>query len=348
VRDAVGLPIPDLPVLWSSSDEALLVVSSSGVVQSVAGDGSAIITASHGGFSATAEVFIGDAPPGTVLASVPLLGAWGVTTTASGGYFVATLDGRLATGSLPGMSLPTVIPVNAQATDVVVNGAGTTAYVAGAILGGVGPAGIGVVSLTTNTLVDVLPVTQVQPFALALSADESKVIVGTLEGYQVVDIASKSVVGGQALGMINAITRHPTEPLLYATVTASSVLEIDAVTGDVERTFPLGGGVQGNAVSPDGSRLYVADESLNSVRVVNLATGVEEPSITSAGGFGLAISPDGAQLYLARWDQVVIVDRATGELVRRVSVSGVARRIAFASNGVALVTNEGGWVDFIE
>ncbi|MGH7580481.1 MAG: YncE family protein, partial [Gemmatimonadales bacterium] len=181
-----------------------------------------------------------------------------------------------------------------------------------------------------------------------LSADESKVIVGTGEGYQVVDIASKTILGGQVVGSINAITRHPTQPLLYATVTGSSVLEIDAVTGDLERTFPLVGGVQGNAVSPDGALLYVADEAATSVHVVNLATGVEEPSIGGVGGFGLAISPDGAQLYLAKWDQVYIVDRATGALLRTVSVNGSARRIAFASNGVAVVTNESGWVDFIE
>ena len=90
------------------------------------------------------------------------------------------------------------------------------------------------------------------------------------------------------------------------------------------------------------------DEAMTSVHVVNLATGLEEPSIATAGGFGLAISPDGAQLYLARGDAVQIVDRATGALLRTVSVTGSARRIAFASNGVALVTNESGWVDFIE
>lgn len=346
VRDEVGLPIPGLSVLWSSSNEALLVVSASGVVQSVAGDGAASVTASLGALSASAEVFIGDAPPGTILASVPLPGAWGVTTTADGGYFVSTLDGHLARGALPAMALPTVIPVNAQATDAVVDQAGTTVYVATAILGG--PAGIGVVNLATNTLVDVLPVSQVQPLTVALSADESKVIVGTGEGYQVVDIASRTILGGQVVGSINTITRHPTKPLLYATVTGSSVLEIDAVTGDLERTFPLSGGVQGNAVSPDGARLYVADEVTTSVHVVNLATGVEEPSIATAGGFGLAVSPDGAHLYLAKWDQVRIVDRATGALLRTVTVSGSARRIAFASNGVAVVTNESGWVDFIE
>lgn len=347
VRDQVGLPITGLPVLWSSSNEAILVVSASGVVQSVAGDGTAVLTASHGALSVTADVFIGEAPPGTIIATVQLPGAWGVTTTAAGGYFVTTLDGNLARGSLPAMALPTVIPVHAQATDVVINQAGTTAYVAGAILEDGGPMGVGVVDLAANELVDVLPVTQIQPLALALSADESKVIVGTGEGFQVVDIASKTILGGQVTGLINAITRHPTQPLLYATVTGNAVLEIDAVTGAIARTFPLVGAVQGNAVSPDGARLYVADEGHLVVHVVNLATGLEEPSIASAGGFGLAISPDGAHLYLALSNEIRIVDRATGVLLRTVSVNGSPRRIAFLSNGVAVVTNESGWVDFV-
>jgi DNA-binding beta-propeller fold protein YncE len=84
------------------------------------------------------------------------------------------------------------------------------------------------------------------------------------------------------------------------------------------------------------------------VHVVNLATGLQEPSIGSSGGFGLAISPDGANLYLAGSSEVRIVDRATGVLLRTVNVNGSARRIAFLSNGVAVVTNESGWVDFIQ
>jgi hypothetical protein len=42
------------------------------------------------------------------------------------------------------------------------------------------------------------------------------------------------------------------------------------------------------------------------------------------------------------------VDRASGTLVRTVSVGGNARRIAFSSGGVAVVTNESGWVDFVD
>jgi DNA-binding beta-propeller fold protein YncE/uncharacterized protein YjdB len=346
VLDRAGTPIAGAAISWSSSDADVVTVTSTGLVRSVGPEGSANIIATSGVLSASVGVFVGEAPAGTILATVPVDWAWGVTVTEGGRYLVAATDNRLVTGTLPDFAFPVTIPVNTTALDVVVNQAATRAYVAGG--SNESAFGIGVVDLATNTMVDVLPVPQGVPLSVALSADESKVIVGTDIGFVVVDIASKTAEGATGTGSINTITRHPTQPLLYATVYGSAVLEIDAQTGAVSRTLPISGAPQGNAVSPDGTRLYVADEASSVIHVRNLETGAAEPSFTSTGGFGMAISPDGEFLYLAAGAELRIVDRASGTLVRTVSVGGNARRIAFSSGGVAVVTNEGGWVDFVD
>jgi uncharacterized protein YjdB len=212
VLDRAGEPIAGAAITWSSSDAAVVTVNSTGLVRSVGAEGSANIIASSGVLSASAGVFVGEAPAGTILATVPVNLAWGVTVTEGGRYLVAAADNRLVTGTLPDFAFPVTIPVNTTALDVVVDQAATRAYVAG---GSNGSAfGIGVVDLATNTMVDVLPVPQGMPLSVALSADESKVIVGTDVGFVVVDIASKTAEGATSAGSINTITRHPTQPLL--------------------------------------------------------------------------------------------------------------------------------------
>ncbi len=340
-----GAEIAGAAISWTSDAQSVAIVSPTGLVTAVAATGVASISAHSDALVASATVFVGTPPAGTVLATVPTANPWGVTVTESGRYLVATTDGRLESGTLPDFGFPITVNLNAQATDVVVNQAGTLAYVAGANDGS-GPGGIGVVNLASNALVDVIPVPGTT-FAVALSEDESRLIVGTDGGYVVVNISNGNTVGGLATGLVNTITRHPTEPLLYATVAGSQVLELDAQTGEVVRTFSASGGLQGNAVSPDGSLLYVASESAEQVHIFDLASGAELPGITTSGGFGLAISPDGEFVYLTMFSELRIVDRETGTLVRTVTLGGWARRIAFSDDGIAVVTNQDGWVDFV-
>jgi DNA-binding beta-propeller fold protein YncE len=203
------------------------------------------------------------------------------------------------------------------------------------------------VDLGTNQLIDVVPVTHGFPLAVALSSDETKVIVGTDLGYEVLNLTTHASVATVSVGSINAFSRHPSDPLLYATVNGTGVLEINRETGVVARSFPIAGAVQGTAVALDGSRLYVAEEFTDRIHVRNLLTGASEPTITTVGGFGMALAPGGHFLYLTGGGHVHIVDRLSGALIRSVNVGGSPRRIAFSPDGIAVVTNEAGWVDFI-
>jgi uncharacterized protein YjdB len=352
VLDAVGDPMPGQPITYASDAPAVATVSSSGVVRGVAA-GSTVISVRSGSLSATVGVFVGSAPPGTILATTTLpVSPWGARAVGDW-YFVTISNGQLFGGQGTGFTFPMSLDISGLILDVEVNAAGTRAYVAAAVT----PQpveGIGVVDLTTSTVVDVLPGAGTgSMLAVALSTDESHLFVGTNGGVERIDLTTGTATAVLGItGGVTAFSRHPTAPRLYGNMGYAAVVEIDAESGTVLRIFRpaehgVGGTVQGTAVAPDGSHVYVALEG-GDLLSWNLATDALGPKLTAGGGFGLALSPDGEFLYVARGGEVLIVDRASLVLLRRVTVGGWARRIAVREDGVALVTNENGWVDFIK
>jgi large repetitive protein len=352
VRDATEAQIVGAPVAFSSSNQAVAAVSAAGVVLAVGPDGVATITATSGSLTATVEVFVGEAPPGTVLATVPVaFGAWGVAVTGSGDFFVTTTGGAIERGAFPTYAFPTTFAVNGQALAIAVNAAGTTAYVAQGVDGG-GSTGIAVVNLATNTVTDIIPIPGTTSFYVALSKDEQTLFVGTEYKLEVIDVPSKIVVNDNlAAGWVNAISRAPGSDLLYAVVNGSTIVEIDGTTRAIVRTLPvLDGGLQETAASLDGTELYVVQEGGDLI-VWGLATNQLKQRVPGAGGFGLGLSPDGKFLYVASSfaGEIRIIDRLSRVVLRTITVGGTPRRVAFdPASGIALVTNESGWVDFVK
>jgi hypothetical protein len=348
VRDAASTVIPGAQVTYASSNTSVATVSSTGMVRSVGPDGGATITVASGSINATVGVFVGDAPPGTILATVPIVGSgWGVTVAAGGKYYVTTLGGTVYVGAFPTYDFPTSFTVGSQSLWIAVNAAGTTGYVAQGFDGAA--AGIAVVDLGTNTVVDVISIPIVTSQSVALSQDESTLFIGTDQGLQVVDVATKTVVSTNlATGSINSISRSPSGALLYATVYGGPILEIDGATRTISRTLAVSGTVQGTAVSQDGTELYIADEGDN-LQIWNLTTNQLKETVPGAGGFGLGLSPDGKFIYTAQGGQVRIIDRVSRAVLRTVLTGGTPRRIAFDPvTGTAVISNESGWVDFVK
>ena len=330
-------------VTWSSSDDAVVAVGANGIATALASEGSARITATIDTFSASISVLVGRSV-GEMLERLPIAEGQGVAVAADGRYFVAG-SGILASGALPDFAFSAELAIDGTLVDVALNAGGTRAYVVRESGGAEGP-GVAVVDLTTNSLVDFIPVHAESPQTAALSADGSVLTVGTGNGLVVIDLATKSSTE-IAVGRIRKITRHPTRPLLYAS--GPGVLELDDSSGEIIRTFQ--GDSWSHAVSPDGTRLYIVGID-GGTAVWNLETGVREPGLPAYGD-DVAITPDGKFLYVIQYSRLFIHDRASGIRVREVVLDGLAQRIAMSSDGIALITSAShtvgpdDWVDFV-
>jgi len=128
------------------------------------------------------------------------------------------------------------------------------------------------------------------------------------------------------------------------------VMEIDTRTNTVTRTFGSTYGIQEAVVAPDGSELYVANQS-GWLEIWNLATGLRTTQVTLGNGpWALTLSPDRSRLYAGiLFDgEVAIINRATRAVERYINVEGVPRRIKFGpDNTTIVIANESGYVTFI-
>lgn len=88
-----------------------------------------------------------------------------------------------------------------------------------------------------------------------------------------------------------ALVQDPNQPIIYATVPSlNSVAVIDSNTLAVKTTIGIGSNPRGLTLSPDGSRLYVANSGSNFVGVIDTATRQALAPIAIPAG-----SPQGVQ-----------------------------------------------------
>ena len=340
VVDLGGDAIPEAVIAFSSSDEAILTVDETGLIQSVGGDGLVIVTATSGSLSATSTIYVGTPPPGEVLASVTQTEAWRVVLASGGRYLLAAHGSELLSGTLPDFGFPVSIPFDGAAADIAVNPAGTMAYVPGANVAG-GGLGVGVVDLTTDQVIDIIPIPSSNLFSVALSPDESRLIVGTLDGIEVVDLASGASIASQAIRQVDRLVNDPARPLVYAVTAFGEVFEI-AVEGEVSaRQLAIPEAVNDLAVAPDGAWLYALGDSGDVIHVWNLVTGSEERTLTTARGISLAITPNGKFLYLMDFGRITILEPVAGLVLRSVELGNWPRQIAFSGDLAIVVDNSG-------
>lgn len=108
-----------------------------------------------------------------------------------------------------------------------------------------------------------------------------------------------------------------------------------------------GSGAGAIAISPDGTRAYVANNGANRVFVIDTATNsiVGNPISVGSSPLGLALSPDGSRLYVPNYNEesVGVVDTATGALVGSpIAVGKEPEGVALTPDGSrAYVTNTG-------
>ena len=163
---------------------------------------------------------------------------------------------------------------------------------------------------------------------------------------------TRAVVDSVAVGDApNALVFGRGDTLLYVSSFLGGTVAEISVSGAlaIARTFTLGGKPQGMALSPDGSKLYVANES-GVLDVVDIASGtVTAPVSLGGSGFGLAMTPDTLQLYVTLLSGgVAVVDRASLSVTRTIPTGGQPRRVVFSPDGLtAVIADQAGSVIFI-
>ncbi len=135
---------------------------------------------------------------------------------------------------------------------------------------------------------------------------------------------------------------------------SNTVSVIDTATNAVTATIPVGYEPFGVAVSPDGSRVYVANSCLypicpinnDTVSVIDTASDTVTATITvGANPFGVAVSPDGSRVYVTNLgsDTVSVIGTASDTVTATISVGVGPRGVAVSPDGSHVyVANYGG------
>ena len=259
--------------------------------------------------------------------------AFGIARTPGGDLVTSIIYANLferVSMSTPNQAHPTT---TVGATPTVVAADANFAYLANMD----GP-GLTIVSLASNTVAANVNIPG-GGHSLALSPRGDRVYVtNSNANVYVVDFASRIVVdtipvpaGPWGIAFRNTAT----DSLMYVSSrNGGSISEVDTKTGNVLRAFNVGGRPHGLAISPDGARLYVADNAGDRVRLVSTADGSIIDDVLLNGAFGIAISPDGATVYVTTDDnRIAVINTATRTITKNYGASCEARQIVTGADG---------------
>ena len=287
-------------------------------------------------------------PTGDSLWYVTISGRpYGVTTNEDGVALVSRMDNSsVARINLETEIVGPSIPVGSTPFWVTFAPSGSTAFVANHY-----GRSVGVIDLVTNSQVAEIPIVG-DPLTVVVSPDGRRVYAtNNASSLFVIDPATRRVVKTITVSETPyGMAFHPTQPILYVGGRdGQAVSLIDTRTHTVTGEIVVGGRPHNLVVSPDGTELYVANEG-GSLDVFSLTTNLRTHRLPIGPAHGMAMTPDGAQLYVSMPNAgaVVVIDRATKEVVQEIYTDGRPRKIAFSFLGdVALITNEYGWVDIV-
>lgn len=280
--------------------------------------------------------------------SVPVGGtAYGVAISSQGRTYVSLISGNTVVqdDTLPVDAFGDAIQVGSVPPHVAFNPAGDRAFV-------VAQTGqkLTAISVASGAAIDSVSL-PADGFNLITSADGSEVFVSVSTGQvYVVNASSLAIVDSIILPpAVNGFARHPSLHRIYiSSRDGGIVVEVDALTHQVLRTFPTGGMPQRLAVSPNGKELLIANETLG-LDIWSLGSGTRDTTIAMAA-YGLGLSPDGRKIYVATGPSggITVVDRRSRGVDTALVVGGTTRNVAFDAAGrTAVITNEAGFVTVI-
>ncbi|MFM8602095.1 MAG: fibronectin type III domain-containing protein [Actinomycetota bacterium] len=133
----------------------------------------------------------------------------------------------------------------------------------------------------------------------------------------------------------------PNGASLYVPDNSSSVRVINTSTNAVVATITVGSTPRSVAVTPDGTKAYVANYSSNTVSVINTATNTVTATITVGSVPNrVVISPDGTKAYVANYsgNSVSVINTATNTVTATIAIGQSPWSIVINPAGTRLYT----------
>jgi YVTN family beta-propeller protein len=234
-----------------------------------------------------------------------------------------------------------------------VNPAGTLAYVTNE-----GSNTVSVINTGTNTVMATIPV-GVTPEGVAVNPAGTLVYVANWNGrsVSVIDATTNTVVATVTVPNCPAgVAVNPAGTTVYATrecvvppATNTGAVSVIDIATNTETATILNLTPEGVAVTPDGTRVYVADSFTDRVSVIDTASNtVTVPILVGSRPEGVAISPDGTRVFVANrgltaaLGTVSVIDTASDTVTATIPVGLHPVGVAITPDGNHVyVVNEG-------
>ncbi|MDW5549607.1 PKD domain-containing protein [Methanosarcina sp.] len=194
---------------------------------------------------------------------------------------------------------------------------------------------LSIIDTTTNTVTATVPAGN-EPAAVAVNPDGTKVYVANFYLWNDETILSKST--DTKLAFLERTTEH-------VATDEGAISVIDTATNTLKATVPVGSLPAGVAVSPDGTKVYVANRGSNTVSVIDAATNTVTATMdVGSGPNGIAVNPDGTKVYVTNMysDTVSVIDAATNTVTTTVNVGSYPWGVAVSPSGTKVYVSSTG------